>query len=374
MEISNKISKIEQSPLISVIVPAYNIEEYLPRCLESILNQSYKNIEIVLVDDGSTDHTAEIADRYQMQYPQKIVCLHMKNGGVLKARLEGIAVASGDWIGFVDGDDEIEENMYERLITNAYRYEADISHCGYQTIVNGGERIHYFYNTGRIVERDRNDGIRDLLSGTFVEPGLWNKLFKKSLFTPLEGEDILKDLIKINEDLLINYLLFKQAKKLIYEDFCPYHYMSRGTSATRSQFNVYKIFDPIKVRKFIFDDVEIANKDIACQKYLIRCMYAYTVLNGNEEYTEKCLELKKELLKYRNKWNLLKKTDLVKLKIILISPTMYKAIYRFYEKYFQKTNRIFCTGNELFLYVKFISVDGIIFLWHKAEGGFIHAC
>ena len=153
MEVSNKIPKIEQLPMISVIVPAYNIEDYLSKCLDSILIQSYKNMEIVIIDDGSTDGTAQIADSYQVKYPDKVVCLHLQNGGVLRARMRGIEEASGEWIGFVDGDDEIEIDMYERLINNAYIYGADISHCGYQTIVNNGERIHYFYNTGRIVTR-----------------------------------------------------------------------------------------------------------------------------------------------------------------------------------------------------------------------------
>lgn len=336
MEISNKISKIEQNSLISVIVPAYNIEEYLPKCLDSILEQSYKNIEIVLVDDGSTDGTGGIADYYQMKYPDKIVCLHLKNGGALKARLEGIAAASGEWIGFVDGDDEIESDMYERLMNNARNYGADISHCGYQTIVNDGERIHYFYNTGRIIEQDKGTGIGDLMSGAFIEPGLWNKLFKKSLFDSLWEEDILKEQIRINEDLLVNYLLFKQAEKSVYEDFCPYHYMSRSTSATRSQFKVHKVLDPVKVRKFILDDIEILNKDIACQKYLICCMHAYVALRGNAEYKKQCLELKRELLTYRDKWNLLRKADWVKLRLILFSPMVYKSSYCFYEKYFQK--------------------------------------
>ena len=336
MEISNKISKVEKNPLISVIVPAYNIEKYLSKCLDSILNQTYQNIEIILVDDGSTDRTGEIADCYQAQFSQKIMCLHLKNSGVLKARLEGIAVASGEWIGFVDSDDEIERDMYERLMENAQNYRADISHCGYQTIVNDGERMHYFYNTGRIVEQDRATGVGDLLSGSFVEPGLWNKIFKRKLFVSVCKEYILNDKIRFNEDLLMNYFLFKQAKKSIYEDFCPYHYMSRSVSATRSSFNEHKVLDSVKVRKFIFEDVEIRYKDIACQKYLISCLYAYATLYESMEHQEKCLELKKELLKHRNKWKILRKTDWLKLKLIMISPKLYKCIYGLHERYFQK--------------------------------------
>lgn len=336
MENSNKISKIKQCPLISVVVPVYNIEEYLTKCLDSILNQTYENIEIVLVNDGSTDSTGQIADNYQGKYPNRIKCLHLENGGVLRARLKGIAVATGEWIGFVDGDDEIEADMYERLINNAHLYGADISHCGYQTIVNNGERIHYFRNTGRIVEQDKIKGVSDLIEGVFVEPGLWNKIFKKSLFLSFKEEQLLQEKIKINEDLLMNYLLFKQAEKSVYEDFCPYHYMVRSTSATRSEFKAYKVLDPIRVRKFIFEDVRAENKGAACQKYLLSCMGAYAALHGVNEYKERCTDLKSELLRYRDKWNGLRKADFLKLKLLLLSPKIYKVVYGFYEKHFQK--------------------------------------
>lgn len=336
MEISNKISKIEQNSLISVIVPVYNIEDYLQKCIESILAQSYENIEIILVNDGSVDKTGEIVDQYRVQYPERIKSLHLKNGGVLNARLQGIEIASGEWIGFVDGDDEIENDMYERLLKNAYVYEADISHCGYQTIVNNGERIHHFYNTGQIVEQNRESGVKDLLAGSFVEPGLWNKLFKKSLFDSLKSVMILKERIRINEDLLMNYLLFKQAQKSVYEDFCPYHYMARNTSVTRSEFKEYKVLDPIRVQKFIFDDVEMTNKEVACKRYLVCCMYAYSELYGNVEYKDKCSELKKELLRYRDKWKLFRKPERIKLKLMLVSPMAYKIFYHVFERYFQK--------------------------------------
>ena len=336
MDISNKVSEINDKPKISIVVPAYNIENYLPRCLDSILAQSYDNIEIVLVDDGSTDRTGEIADKYQTEYPSKIVCIHLENGGVLRARMLGIKASSGDWIGFVDGDDEIEADMYERLMENAINYNADISHCGYQTIVNDGERIHYFYNTGRIVEQDKLSGLKDLLSGEFVEPGLWNKLFRKALFSNLSQEALLKDKIKINEDLLMNYLLFKHSIKSIYEDFCPYHYMARNTSATRSVFNEHKVLDPVKVKKFILNDVDSALKSVAYLKYLLSCMEAYVKLHGKEEYKEKSLEFKQELINHREQWGFLRKNDRIKLRVMLLSPVLYKFVYGFYEKFLQR--------------------------------------
>ena len=115
--------------LISVIVPVYNVASWLPRCLDSILAQTYKNLEIVIVDDGSLDHSGCIADEYAKTYPEKICVIHTENKGVTAARLRGVREASGSWIGFVDADDEIESDMYAVLWNYAIQYQADISHC-----------------------------------------------------------------------------------------------------------------------------------------------------------------------------------------------------------------------------------------------------
>ena len=170
------------SDLISVIVPVYNLENYIVRTLDSILSQTYKNIEVIVVDDGSTDSSAKIIDDYADLYRDVIKILHIKNSGVSVARMKGVLAAKGDWIGFTDGDDVIEPDMYERLFDNAQKYNADISHCGYQMVFSDG-RINYFHNTDKIRIQDKDTGIKDLLDGSIVEPGLWNKLYKSSLFS-----------------------------------------------------------------------------------------------------------------------------------------------------------------------------------------------
>ena len=162
------------SVLISIIVPAYNIESHIGRCLDSILAQTHKRIEIIIVDDGSTDGTGIIIDQYA-SIDQRIIPIHKENGGVTSARIDGIKKASGEYLGFVDGDDYIEPEMFEKLLDNAIKYDADISHCGYQMVFPG--RVEYYYNTGRIVQQDKIAGLKDLLSGSFIEPGLWNKLY-----------------------------------------------------------------------------------------------------------------------------------------------------------------------------------------------------
>ncbi len=237
--------------LISIIIPAYNIEQYLPSTLDSVLAQTYENIEIVVVNDGSQDGTGKILDRYAAQ-DSRVRAIHKENGGVTSARLRGVAEATGAWIGFVDGDDLIEPNMYEQLLENARKYSADISHCGYQMVFPS--RVDYYYNTGKLVEQDHDAGLRDLISGGLVEPGLWNKLYRRTLFEGLTEK--MDFSIKTNEDVLMNYWLFMESQKSVFEDVCPYHYVLRPGSAATSKLNGHKLRDPLKVTKAIHADAD----------------------------------------------------------------------------------------------------------------------
>lgn len=237
--------------LVSVIVPAYNIEPYIGRCLDSILNQSYQSLEIIVVDDGSKDETGKIIDQYAKKH-SNIIPIHRENAGVFSARMEGISISTGDYIGFVDGDDYIESKMIQSLLNNAVEYDADISHCGYQMVFPNG-RVDLYYGTGNKVIQDNKKGIIDLLEGKYIEPGLWNKLYRKKLFENIKTIQ-LDYSIKINEDLLINYYLFKESKQAIYEDKCFYHYILRSNSAATSAVNKNKLTDPLKVLKIMLED------------------------------------------------------------------------------------------------------------------------
>lgn len=233
-------------PLISVVIPAYNIEQYIERTLDSVVGQTFSNLEIIVVNDGSQDNTANVLDRYA-KMDSRIKIIHKENGGVTKARLTGVAAASGEWIGFIDGDDEIEPDMYEILIANAIKYGADISHCGYQ--MEFPSRVDFYYGTGRLVEQDNMAGLKDLIEGKFVEPGLWNKLFHKTLFHSLLQDELMDLSIKINEDLLMNFYLFREAKKSVFYDVCKYHYIVRAGSAANASLNINKLLDPIRVTR-----------------------------------------------------------------------------------------------------------------------------
>jgi len=255
------------STLVSIVVPAYNISSDLPRCLDSLIAQTYQNLEIIVVNDGSTDDTAKIIDAYAAR-DSRIKAIHKENGGVTSARLRGVKEATGDWIGFVDGDDIIEPDMYERLMANAVKHGADISHCGYRMVFPSG-KVDYYYNTGRIVEQDNVKGLWDLIEGGFIEPGLVCKLYRRELFEGLS--DWMDTSIRINEDLLMNFYLFRQARKSVFEDICPYHYVLRPGSAATSKLNEHKLWDPLRVTRILLAEAPEEVEPIVHQK-LVRML------------------------------------------------------------------------------------------------------
>ena len=281
---------------ISVIIPAYNVSAWLPRCLDSLLAQTTGNLEIVVVNDGSKDGTADIMNDYAAR-DSRIKAIHKENGGVTSARLRGVAEATGDYIGFVDGDDWAEPQMFARLLENAEKFSADISHCGVLREFPDG-RLDYYYNTGRIVEQDRVKGLLDLVEGVFIEPGLWNKLYRRELFAGLA--DWMDNSIRINEDLLMNFYLFRQAKKSVFEDICPYHYMLRVGSAATSKLNEHKLRDPMKVTKILLREASETVRPAVYRKWVRQLVNGATMNCGGQKdliapYRKEC---RKELRRH----------------------------------------------------------------------------
>ncbi len=273
------------------------------------------------------------------QYAEKdsrIKPVFQENGGVTSARLHGVREASGQWIGFVDGDDEIEPDMYERLLKNAVAYHADISHCGYQMCFEDG-RVHYFHNTGLLVQQDKITALKELLSGSRIEPGLCNKLFHKTLFhSLLHGEAVPLD-IKINEDLLMNYMLFSAAEQTVFEDWCPYHYIVRSASASRARLNPHKIYDPIKVKEIIRQDSPVELHDAAQQAYINTCINMYhALLMEGAEYKDDLRMVHELLVKEADDFSLLWKKRELMANMIVHTPALYRPIYAVYSRFSQK--------------------------------------
>ena len=323
--------------LISVVVPAYNIEKYLGRCLDSILAQTHKNLEIIVVNDGSADGTGAVIDEYA-EKDVRVKAVHRANGGVTSARLAGIANATGEFIGFVDGDDFIEPDMYERLLKNALENGADISHCGYKMVFPDGH-IDYYYNSGKLIKQDNENGVCDLLSGSFIEPGLVNKLYKKTLLDNLMQGRLMDTSIKINEDLLMNYYLFKESKLSVYEDFCPYHYILRKGSAATSAISEHKLTDPLKVLDIMLNNEKSETKayNILLSRKAEALMINITQYRKIQpDYVKKhsrsaVLELRKLLPEVKNVSNWSKKRKELAF-WAAYSPSTYRFVHRFYAK------------------------------------------
>ncbi len=322
--------------MISIIVPAYNVAPYIRRTLDSILAQTLTELEVIIVNDGSTDETGAILEEYAAK-DARVHPVHQANAGVTAARLAGVAAAMGEWIGFVDGDDYIEPDMYARLLENAVTYEADISHCGYRMVFADG-RVNWFHNTGRLAQQDKPTGLRDLLDGSIIEPGLCNKLFHKNLLHSLFHNSAMDNRIKINEDLLMNYLLFAQAEKSVFEDWCPYHYIVRESSASRSPLNLNRIWDPIRVKEQILNLDIPGMEEPARRAYLSTCVNVYNGLMLDKTKAFKAEEPNiRDLLKTHKSWIcLLSKKQQLLARLILAVPGPYRYLYRFYARFILK--------------------------------------
>ena len=218
-------------PLISVIVPIYNIENYLGICIESIIKQTYDNLEIILVDDGSKDRCPELCDLYQKK-DNRIKVIHKQNGGLVSARKAGIKIATGDYATYVDGDDWIEPEYYDWLVKELT--DADVVVSGHsRSLFNKTVHITSNIKPG-IYEGEKLKWLyENMISyGNFYKPGIttyvWNKIFKRELL--LKYQLLVDDNISIGEDSAVVYPLLLECKKIVITDNCDYNYRQRENS------------------------------------------------------------------------------------------------------------------------------------------------
>ena len=208
--------------LISVVIPVYNVEKYLPQCLESVIKQSYKNLEILVVDDGSADDSGSICDTYAKK-DERITVFHTENNGLSAARNYALDRATGDYIAFLDSDDWLEPDAYSVLLKEVMNTGADIVHFRfYQEFVNS-TRESFGSGNRFIVEGDSI--LRALLLGKKVSDDVWDKFYKASLFKTVRYPEG-----RIFEDKATTYQLVKQAERLVYLPEFLIHYRNRNNS------------------------------------------------------------------------------------------------------------------------------------------------
>ena len=264
--------------LISVIVPIYKVEKYLKKCVESILEQTYSNLDIILVDDGSPDNSGDIIEEFRKKN-ERIRTIHQKNGGLSDARNSGIKIAKGKYIVCIDSDDWIEKNMIEVLYKDIINTNSDISVCEFveeddlQNILSTKK-----YNN-EIIEFSSKEALKSLIKQDILTNHAWNKLYKASLFKGIEYPKG-----QLMEDVSTTYKLFEKANKIVYQNTSLYHYIQRGTSIlgniTEKRINdqEFAFFDRNKYLMEKYSEFkEIIELD---NMYNVKTLYFLAILGG----------------------------------------------------------------------------------------------
>ena len=219
--------------LISIVLPIYNVENYIEKCMESVLNQTYKNIEIILVDDGSPDNCPIICDQY-VKEDNRVKVVHKENGGLSDARNAGIKVANGDYITFIDSDDYVDKDYVEFFYNTIEETDADIA--------IGGHRV--IYDSGKIIEKETHENsvlepkkvLERILYDDGIDLSAWGKLYKRYLFN-----DIKFPKGRLFEDSATTYMLVDKANKIAINSISKYNYIIRKNSISNAKFSPKKM-------------------------------------------------------------------------------------------------------------------------------------
>lgn len=310
--------------MISVIVPVYNVEKYLDNCVESIVNQTYKDLEIILVDDGSPDNCPVMCDEWAKK-DDRIKVIHKENGGVSSARNIGLDNVTGEYIGFVDSDDYLKSNMYELLIENLTATNSDISVCStFLVDENNNIKADNIFESQVL---NQEEAVKFL--SYKMNNSLWNKLFKKDMFKGCrfdEGHTF-------GEDHLILLQVLKNVNRVSFISDSLYYYVQRSNSTTGSKFSK-RSFDQVYMKDALYNYVKenylyvseyyrklsFTARENMCRKIILS--------NSDEEFAKELDEYKKYMKKEFSivKSNLSKRETL-EYKMICYFKPMYKFVF-----------------------------------------------
>nr|WP_308499447.1 glycosyltransferase family 2 protein [uncultured Agathobacter sp.] len=244
-------------PLISIVIPIYNVELYLDRCLKSIVNQTYDNLEIILVDDGSVDRCSNICDNWGKK-DHRIKVIHKKNGGLSDARNSGTNIANGKYITYIDSDDWVSNYYVEMLYKTIYKTEADIAVCNF---TKTNKEIQYKEKLCNPIVYNNLEAIKKMLYQKNIDNSAWGKLYPTNLM-----KKMLYPTGRLYEDLFITYKVFANVNKVAYLNSSLYYYWINPNGIMNSGFSE-KIFDEIDAVDEIVDYVEKNIPDIKKAAY-----------------------------------------------------------------------------------------------------------
>lgn len=320
-----------ETPEISVIVPVYKVEKYLHRCVDSILNQTFTDLEIILVDDGSPDRCGEICDEYARK-DSRVRVIHKENGGLSDARNVGIDISRGKYIGFVDSDDYIEKDMYEYLYSIITKESADVAMCEIFDCFAGKDITHH--ECGYYDVTDSVGAIACVLEGKFATVNAVNKLFKKELFDHLYFK-----VGKTMEDAFIIVDLLANAQCVVITNCQKYYYFHRDDSITTKSFNKSDL-DLIDAYEYNYRRAMEISPTLEEPAILRRCWSRFCILDkmmvsdGNYDYQieKECIAFLKSYQSFIFRNKVFTRNRKVAFGALLISPSLYRKIVRFNTK------------------------------------------
>ena len=319
---------------ISVIVPIYNVQKYVEKCVESIMRQTYKELEIILVDDGATDNSPELCEQLAKR-DQRIKVIHKINGGLSDARNAGLEVATGEYIGFVDGDDYIEPDMYQLLVDNLEEYDADISCCRYTCVWEDGHEKPVG-NTKDVDVYRGIEALKEYIYGKTMDPFVWNKLYKSKI---INGEEPLRFIEGIlGEDNPFVTELLKKEYTVVLAGESKYNYLQQRkgaiTNSKLSQGKIDSVYWWDTLRK------ECIEKYPELEKYALRRQMffyvgLYNVAYADVEYQKEAENIQRfasEYVKEILKSDVCEKTMKIAVLLLAKAPVLYRGVMRMYKK------------------------------------------
>ena len=313
---------------LSVIIPVYNLESYLERCINSILNQTYQNLEVICVNDGSTDNSLAVLNRLAA-FDKRVCVISQENAGVSAARNTGIDHATGDYITFVDGDDAIAPEMYSVLVQLCLQYDAEIAHCGYRRI-NPDGTVKDIMGTEQTIVQNSDDAVKCLITGQLFVGSLCNKIYRKTLFKEIR----LDQHLKINEDIMANIELFHNAERAVFYDAPLYLYYIRPSSVTNTSDVIRRAQDMVIVSNRIFECFKGSELEGYAANRLFSSLTAQYRTNLYLPRIDKgtLAEVKnriKDVYPYCRKISLKQKLNF---RFLTAMPYLYKVLYKVYDR------------------------------------------
>ncbi len=282
--------------LISVIIPAYNVEKYIDRCMETVVGQTYKNLEIILVDDGSTDSTPALCDGWEKR-DSRIKVIHKENGGQSKARNVGLETAVGDYIAFVDSDDWIELDMFEYLLKLLTKEGVYVAYCDFRRIKTPKKMKQPKENV--IIRKDDTlDRYFYRVDGGKSSYAVWNGLYKRETIQNIrfaEGE--------ITEDVLFTYEVYKNNRSIAFSNQCKYNYFVNSSGITmgrlcKKDLSLFRIWDYIVKQEMDGCNYERAKLNRIRATYTL---YVKGLVSGNKDLDKEIISDWKDKIKENRK-------------------------------------------------------------------------